>query len=84
LALQLGSELARSTTLFALAGVPSPVATFPVTTAAAAEWSSLALALAHHSSGRSMGPLLLDVCRGDNLCRKMEPLSEVVKALKLD
>lgn len=82
--LQLRSVLARSTALLALAGIPSPVATLTVATVtatAAAEWSPLALALAEHAAGRSVGALLLDVRRGDDLGGEVQPLAEVVETL---
>lgn len=84
--LQLGSEVAGGTALLALAGITSPVTALTVTpltvaTATAAE-PALAALLAHHATGGSMRPLLLDVCRGDDLGGKMEPLAEVVETLR--
>lgn len=84
-ALQLRSVLARSTTLLALAGIPSPVSALAVTavttTTTATERPPLALALAEHATRGSVRPLLLDVRRGDDLGGEVQPLAEVVEAL---
>lgn len=82
----MGLESTRGTTLLAtLASITAAVATLTVTTvtstATAAEGSSLALALAEHAAGRSVGALLLDVGGGDNLGGKVKPLAEVVETL---
>lgn len=81
---QLRSELAGSTTLLALASIPSSVSTLTVTsvtTAATAERSSLALALTEHATGRSVRSLLLDVGSGNDLSGEVKPLAEVVETL---
>lgn len=83
--LQLRSVLARSTTLLALASIPSPVSTLTVTTVAATttatKWPPLTLALAEHATRGSVGALLLDVRRGNNLGGEVQPLAEVVETL---
>lgn len=89
----MGVEFTRSTALLALTtSISSSVATLTVSTAAAltaltvastatAEGASLALTLAHHSSGRSVRSLLLDVGSRDDLSGEVKPLSEVVETL---
>jgi hypothetical protein len=79
----LRSILARSTTaLLALASVTASVSAFAVTTTtAAAEGPPLALALAEHASGRSMGTLLLNVGGRNDLGGEVKPFAEVVEAL---
>ena len=85
------SEFTRGTALLAtLAGIPSSVATLTVTTVTSVTTTAttkrppLALALAHHAAGRSVGSLLLDVGSGDNLGGEVEPLAEVVKTLETE
>lgn len=81
---QLRSELAGSTALLALASIPSPVSALTVATVAAtstAEWSSLALALAEHATGRSVRSLLLNVGSGNDLSGQVKPFAKVVKTL---
>ncbi len=90
---QLRSEVARSATLLAVAGIASAVATLSVTTVAVAavtvttapagERSSLSVAFAHHAPGGSVGSLLLDVRCGDDLSGQMKPFSQVVQALNI-
>jgi hypothetical protein len=79
----LRSILARSTTaLLALASVTASVSALAVTTTtAAAEGPPLALALAEHASGRSMGTLLLNVGGRNDLGGEVKPFAEVVEAL---
>lgn len=83
-------EFARSTALLTLTSITSSVATLTVatvatiatvTTTATAEWSSLALTLTHHATGRSVRSLLLDVCGRNDLGRKVKPFAEVVETL---
>lgn len=81
---QLGSVLARSTTLLALASIPTSVSTLTVTTVAAtstAERPPLTLALAEHATGRSVRSLLLDVGGGNDLSGQVKPFAEVVETL---
>lgn len=88
---QLRVEFTRGTALLALTtGFASSVAALAVSsvatvatvaTTAAAERSSLAFALTHHASGRSVGSLLLDVCGGNDLGGQVEPFAEVVETL---
>src|SRR6478735_6897985 len=81
---QLRSELAGSTTLLALASIPSSVSTLTVTsvtTTAAAERSSLALTLAEHATGRSVRSLLLNVGSGNDLSGEVKPFAKVVETL---
>jgi guanyl-specific ribonuclease Sa len=90
-------ELARSTTLLALAtSFPSSVTTLAVTTTATltttltvatatAKWSALTVTTAltaHHASRGSVRSLLLDVCGGDDLGGEVQPLAEVVETLR--
>lgn len=86
---QLRVEFTRSATalLAALTSISSSVATLTVTTVATvtatatAERSAFALTLTHHSSGRSVRSLLLNVCGGDDLGGEVKPFSEVVETL---
>lgn len=80
---QLRVEFTRSATalLAALTSISSSVATLTVTATATAERSAFALTLTHHSSGRSVRSLLLNVCGGDDLGGEVKPFSEVVETL---
>lgn len=81
---QLRSKLARGTALLALASIPPSVSTLTVTTVAAtaaAERSSLALALTEHATGRSVRSLLLDVGGRNDLSGEVEPFAEVIETL---
>lgn len=81
---ELRSELAGSTTLLALASIPSSVSTLTVTsvtTTATAERSSLALTLTEHATGRSVRSLLLNVGSGNDLSGEVKPFAEVVETL---
>ena len=82
------SEFTRGTALLAtLAGIPSSVATLTVTTVTSVTTTAttkrppLALALAHHAAGRSVGSLLLDVGSRNDLGGQVKPFPEVVEAL---
>lgn len=88
--LQRRSELSWGTTLLsALSGVTAAVSTLTVTalTAAASTTSTEWLALlavtltTHHSAGRCVRALLLDVGSRNDLSGEMEPLAEVVETL---
>lgn len=89
-ATELGSEVARGTTLLALASIASSVAALTVTsvtsvtvaTATAAEPALATALLAHHATWGGVRPLLLDVCGRNDLGGEMEPLPEVVQTLR--
>jgi hypothetical protein len=71
-------------TFLALSGIASSVSSLAISVAATSTTSterlSLALTItAHHSAGRSVRSLLLDVRSRNNLGRKMKPFSQVVK-----
>ena len=76
-------KLARSTTLLALTSLSSAVTalTLAALTTGTATESSLALALTEHTTGRSVGSLLLDVGGRNNLGGKVKPFAEVVETL---
>ncbi len=82
---QFGVEATGGATLLALTGLTSAVsalAVAAVTTRSAAEGrTALALALAEHTAGRSVGALLLDVRGGNNLGGEVKPFAEVVETL---
>jgi hypothetical protein len=87
----LRSKLSRWCTLLALSGITSSITSFTVTslstTTSSTSTERLALALAlttHHSTGRSVRSLLLDVSRGDNLSGKVEPFPEVVETFRCE
>jgi hypothetical protein len=88
---QLRSKLSRWCTLLALSGITSSVTSFTVTslstTASSTSTERLAFALTlttHHSTGRGVRSLLLDVSRGDNLSGKVEPFAEVVETFRCE
>lgn len=81
---ELGLELARRTTLALLASVTAAVAVAVATVAATsttAASTALAVVTAKHAPGRSRAGLL-DVGLGNDLGGKVEPLAEVVEALR--
>jgi len=81
---ELRSELAGSTTLLALASIPSSVSALTVAsvaTTATAKGSSLALTLAEHATGRSVRSLLLNVGSGNDLSGEVKPFAKVVETL---
>lgn len=81
---QFGVEATGGTTLLALTSITSAVsalAVAAVTTGSAAEGAALALALAEHAAGRSVGALLLDVGGGNDLGGEVKPFAEVVETL---
>jgi hypothetical protein len=85
----LRSELSRWSTLLTLSsGVTSAVITTVTTITVTAttsttttKWLALTLTLAHHSTWRSVGSLLLDVSCWNDLSWEMKPLAEVVETL---
>merc|ERR1712093_528887 len=85
---ELRSELSRWCTLLALStSITSAVSSLTifttVTTTAATSTERLALTLTtHHSTGRSVRSLLLDVGSWDNLSGEVKPFAEVVEALR--
>lgn len=83
---QLRSELSRWCTLLALSSIPSPVATLAIATVPTATTATKGLPLtltitAHHAARGRVRTLLLDVRRGHDLSRQVEPLAEVVQTL---
>jgi hypothetical protein len=85
---ELGLELARGTTFALLALLALVAATVTVTvaatvtaTATTAAATALAVVTTEHTPGRSRA-LLLNVGLGNDLGREMEPLAEVVEALR--
>jgi hypothetical protein len=73
-----GSELARGGTLLVTL-LAAAVATLTRSTGTA-----LTLLTTHHAARGSVGTLLLDVGGRDNLSGEVEPLTEVVKTLKVE
>lgn len=81
---QLGSKLAGGTALLALTSLSSAVTALATTTlaiGAAAEAALAALALAEHTTGRSVRALLLDVGSRNDLSGQVKPFAEVVETL---
>jgi hypothetical protein len=83
----LRSELSRWRTLLALASITSSVPSLTITAittaTTATERFPLTLTItAHHSPRRCVRALLLDVRRGHNLSRQVQPFAEVVQTLR--
>ena len=76
-----GSKLARSTTFLALSSITSAVSTLTVTSSTSTA-TALTVVTTHHSTGRSVRALLLDVSRRHDLSWQVKPFTEVVETLR--